>query len=360
MAKIGLDYGHGNNTFPPDKGVYIDSKGYAEHDFNAKLGLKVKALLEANGHTVIEGQGAYEPDVPLIQRTNLYNRENVDLVWSIHANANGNNGVEGRCAFYWHTADDSKQLAELYVDEVHKAGYDTHGNGLHASKVGSWTNLHICRETNMTAVLTENGFMTNAVPGADDFRLIFGSKQEEYTDEMALVHVKAIQRFLGEDFKDTGTKTHTPDEQQTKSHSTNKGTYKGNSVVDYLKHMGEDSSFSHRAELAKEYGVSGYKGTAAQNTELLDKLQGGSKPGGGSNNKSGGKYGKLKIVNVSNAAIVMDAPDRINASNIGTIAKGHTASLNGSVRGKNNSGGYWEIEYDGGLGYVTAKYGKRV
>ena len=203
MAKIGLDYGHGTDTFPPSKGVYNGGKAYHEHDFNTKLGLKVKALLKKQGHTIIEGQPAQKKDVPLITRTNLYNREKVDLVWSIHANAGG--GV-GRCAFYWGTSKQSKKLAELYVDEVKKAGYSTHGNGLHAGERGSWTNLHINRETNMPAVLTENGFMDNA----SDFKLIFGSKQEEYTDKMARVHVKAIQRFLKKDFKDGDVKPETP------------------------------------------------------------------------------------------------------------------------------------------------------
>ena len=152
--------------------------------------------------------------MPLTERTSLYNREGVDLVWSIHANAGGGNG---RCAFYWHSSGSSKQLAELYVDEVKKAGYSTHGNGLHASKPGSWTNLHICRETKMTAVLTENGFMDTD----SDFELIFGSKQDEYTDDMARVHVKAIQRFLDEDFKDA--KVESAPEQKTKSETTDSG-----------------------------------------------------------------------------------------------------------------------------------------
>lgn len=206
MAKIALDYGHGNNTFPPDKGVYIKGVGYAEHDFNAKLGLKIKKLLIENGHEVIEGQPAYGQEVGLTTRTNLYNRENVDLVISIHANANGDNGADGRCAFYWHTSTKGKKAAELIIDEIKDAGYDTHGNGLHASMRGSWTNLHICRETEAPAVLTENGFMTNDEPGTnDDFELIFGSKQEEYTDDMARAHAKAIQRYFGESFEDTDT-----------------------------------------------------------------------------------------------------------------------------------------------------------
>lgn len=45
------------------------------------------------------------------------------------------------------------------------------------------------------------------------------------------------------------------------------------SIVDYLKHIGIDSSFANRSRLAKHYGISNYKGTANQNTELLNKMQ---------------------------------------------------------------------------------------
>lgn len=47
-----------------------------------------------------------------------------------------------------------------------------------------------------------------------------------------------------------------------------------NSIVDYLVDSGEEYSFSARGELAKEYGIDNYKGTAKQNLFLLDKLRG--------------------------------------------------------------------------------------
>lgn len=52
----------------------------------------------------------------------------------------------------------------------------------------------------------------------------------------------------------------------------------GNSIVDYLNAKGQDSSLAARKKLADQYGIKGYKGTAAQNTALLDKLKSGSKP----------------------------------------------------------------------------------
>ena len=50
----------------------------------------------------------------------------------------------------------------------------------------------------------------------------------------------------------------------------------GNSIVDYLNSKGQDSSFAARKRLADQYGIKGYKGTAAQNTELLERLKKGA------------------------------------------------------------------------------------
>lgn len=60
----------------------------------------------------------------------------------------------------------------------------------------------------------------------------------------------------------------------SKPSKPNTGTYKGNSIVDYLKHHKQDSSFSNRAKLAKKHGIKNYKGTESQNTKLLNALRG--------------------------------------------------------------------------------------
>src|SRR5699024_4179041 len=78
-----------------------------------------------------------------------------------------------------------------------KAGFKLHGDGTHASKPGSWTNLHVTRETRMTAILTENGFMDNA----EDFEGIFGRDKEEYRQRVAETHAKIICRYFGVSYK---------------------------------------------------------------------------------------------------------------------------------------------------------------
>lgn len=56
------------------------------------------------------------------------------------------------------------------------------------------------------------------------------------------------------------------------------------SIVDYLKRTGKNSSYSSRKDLAKEYGIEGYSGTAQQNTQLLQYLQEGRPTNGGAGN----------------------------------------------------------------------------
>ena len=49
------------------------------------------------------------------------------------------------------------------------------------------------------------------------------------------------------------------------------------SIVDYLNSQGQASDFNTRTQLAQQYGIQGYTGTAQQNTQLLGYLQGGQK-----------------------------------------------------------------------------------
>ncbi|SFB91074.1 LysM domain-containing protein [Alkalibacterium subtropicum] len=54
--------------------------------------------------------------------------------------------------------------------------------------------------------------------------------------------------------------------------------YHGNSIQKYLESIGEDGSFAARKRRAEELGIKGYKGTAAQNLQLLGIIRDGNKP----------------------------------------------------------------------------------
>ena len=60
----------------------------------------------------------------------------------------------------------------------------------------------------------------------------------------------------------------------SKPSTTKKGNQKKSSVVDYLKSIGQNSSFASRKKLASKHGINNYNGTAAQNAQLLKMLRG--------------------------------------------------------------------------------------
>lgn len=81
-----------------------------------------------------------------------------------------------------------------------------------------------------------------------------------------------------------GMESTQPQQQPQQSQST----YSGPSIVDYLNSVGQASDFNSRSALAQRMGIQGYKGTAEQNTQLLNTLrqsqgqtpqQGGQAPG---------------------------------------------------------------------------------
>lgn len=60
---------------------------------------------------------------------------------------------------------------------------------------------------------------------------------------------------------------------QPKPSKPAQSVYTGNSIVSYLNSIGQPSSFSARAELAKDKGIPNYRGTAEQNLRLLNMLR---------------------------------------------------------------------------------------
>lgn len=95
------------------------------------------------------------------------------------------------------------------------------------------------------------------------------------------------------------------------------------SIVDYLKSIGVDSSFNNRAKLAKQYGISNYKGTSQQNITLLNKLKSGT---GTSDVSSTNYYAKYN----GNSGSLVDALKSLNIngsfSNRKNIAKANGIS----------------------------------
>lgn len=77
-----------------------------------------------------------------------------------------------------------------------------------------------------------------------------------------------VAKYTGEEIKKEEPK------KETVKYLSNK-SYKGNSLVDALKQIKVNSSYSYRSKLAKANGIKNYKGTASQNTKLLKLLKQG-------------------------------------------------------------------------------------
>jgi len=97
-----------------------------------------------------------------------------------------------------------------------------------------------------------------------------------HTDPVA--YFKQYGKTISQFAKDLGDSSGKVSVSKPTSKPASKPTTTGGSVVDYLNAKGINSSFANRKKLAAKHGISNYKGTASQNTSLLNKLKGGSKP----------------------------------------------------------------------------------
>ena len=132
-----------------------------------------------------------------------------------------------------------------------------------------------------------------------------------------------------------------PTTSKPSTSTKNVTNYKGSSIVDYLnlkenKHLG-GSSFSNRKKLASANGIKNYTGTATQNKQLLDKLQ-----GGGASSKSTSKSVKVGDTVTTKALYANSGSTKnVRSSNI----KGYVADIDNSrrnpIRLRNKKGGYY-------------------
>lgn len=150
--KFMLDAGHGYST----AGKRSPS-GMREYEFNRAVAAFAKKELETYQDVTVYFAHSDSRDVPLKERTDKANRLKVDAYVAIHANAyedswNSANGVD---TFAYITKPKEAYELALKVQRqlVEKTGLRDRGV--------KTANFHVLRETNMTSILSECGFMTN-------------------------------------------------------------------------------------------------------------------------------------------------------------------------------------------------------
>ncbi len=192
-----LDNGHGGiidgvyQTKGKRSPGFEDGTVLFEGEFNRSVVKRIAALCEENGVDFINLVDT-EKDIPLSQRTREANEvhaiEGRCVYVSVHANAfqpgkdlefNSANGID---SFYFEkdgrVSSSGKKLAEIFQKHL-KAKTGRRDRGIKGR------NFHVLRKTNMPAVLTENGFMTNR----EEARLLLSN---EYRNQVAEAHFGAI------------------------------------------------------------------------------------------------------------------------------------------------------------------------
>lgn len=179
--KIMVDAGHGLNT----SGKRSPDGSLREFQFNNPVAHYVRdGLLKYQN---VEVRFAHDPtgatDVPLSTRTANANNWGADLYVSIHANAFGLtwNTAQGIETFiYVNNRSEDRALAEkIQAELIARTGRVNRGV--------KTANFAVLRETNMTSVLIESGFMTHL----EEARLL---KMDEYRRSIAEGIVAGIVR----------------------------------------------------------------------------------------------------------------------------------------------------------------------
>lgn len=175
MFKLVLDAGHGYQT----AGKRCTIKGYEhiqEYSLNKRITNKIYDILK-NYNVDILVVDSTEQDVPLKTRTNKANKFGANLYLSIHHNAGINGGKGGGIMAFAYKPTLTATVAwqkDFYNEIVKNTGLK--GN---RSTPIAYADLHVLRETKMSAVLLECGFMDSTT----DTPIIV---QDSFADKVAL------------------------------------------------------------------------------------------------------------------------------------------------------------------------------
>jgi len=189
MAKlIALDDGHGMETAGKRTPAIPELGGRVihENEFNREVVKYLDAELKRCGfNTLMVAPG--DDDTSLSARTNLANAKGADAYISIHYNAfdgtfNGND-PEGLSIHIYPGSVQGRKLAECVLKYL-KEGTAQKNRGIIES------NFYVLRETNMPAILSENGFMDNK-------REALLMLNVDFQKEVAREHAKGICDYFG-------------------------------------------------------------------------------------------------------------------------------------------------------------------
>lgn len=175
LVKIFIDPGHGGT----DSGAI--GYGLLEKDLTLSISLRIRNLLGNYKDVQVRMSRDDDSTVSLKQRTEMANSWGADYLISVHINAGGGKGYED----FIHPLANTRtaQYQTVMHDEIIKE------IGL-ADRGEKRGNFFVLRESNMSAILTENGFIDSP---SDSDKL----KQSGFIDKIAKGHVNGLVKIFG-------------------------------------------------------------------------------------------------------------------------------------------------------------------
>ncbi|CDQ41518.1 N-acetylmuramoyl-L-alanine amidase family protein [Virgibacillus salexigens] len=183
--KLYNDPGHGGS----DPGAA--DNGIKEKDIVLKISKKITDIL-LNEYQDVQVKMSRTSDTypTLTERTNEANAWGADLFLSVHNNAGGGIGYED----YIHESLSSGSRTAKIQDDIHGEIMKVNGMRDRGQKKA---NFHVLRESDMPAVLTENGFIDNK---GDSDKM----KSQAWINDVARGHVNGIVKAFGLKAKSNG------------------------------------------------------------------------------------------------------------------------------------------------------------
>jgi N-acetylmuramoyl-L-alanine amidase len=177
--KIYIDPGHGGS----DGGAAAN--GMLEKNITLDIARRTRDILLNNWNVSVNMSRSTDVFRSLDFRTNEANSWGANLFVSIHINAGGGTGFES----YVYPGAGARTLR--LQDDIHAAVLSNMREiGSVENRGQKQANFHVLRETNMSAVLTENLFIdTN-----HDANLL---RRDDFRQRTARGHARGIARFLG-------------------------------------------------------------------------------------------------------------------------------------------------------------------
>ncbi|CCY53874.1 n-acetylmuramoyl-L-alanine amidase [Coprococcus sp. CAG:782] len=171
-----LDPGHGGR-FTGTQGL----DGTYEKDDTLKIALEVKKALENRGVKVVMTR-TDDSDIELDERAAIANDANADLFLSLHRNYTaGDKSAKGFEVWIHSTnSDTSRAIASAILEGLDKVGISEDRGVKVGTQGDSEHNYAVIRDTNMTSVIAELGFMSNQ----EDLDL-FNEHHQEYAIAIA-------------------------------------------------------------------------------------------------------------------------------------------------------------------------------